>query len=227
MQKFTLFVAHTVVDLVHATEVLEWQRMCRHVLLLSIYRSLRVAIATEDQSYLMDVLHFSLTLVCQGSFKQYRKIVVEALAHWARSSAAERLFYMSCFTGNYSGGHHGGRAIDEIREFDNKAAKQSLRCTKRSEGDLAPELELMELQHDMRRIFASTFRVLDVTSGGSIPVLPEEEEVLRHADRVQWPSMLNRVADSIAAKQTALFGEANIEVVKDVLQSLHRGQQFY
>ncbi len=228
MQNFTLFISHTVVGLLDCTVVLEWQRMCRLVLLLSIYRSLRVAIATEDQSYMMDVLHFSLTLVCQRSFKQYRKIVVEALAHWARSTPSERLLYMRCFTGNYSGGHHGGRAVDEIREFDNKSAKENLRRTHHSQGDLAPELELTEAQQDIRHIFASTFRGLDVTSGGSIPVLPNEDVVLLYANRVQWPDMLQPVKADVAEKQTALFNAAaHNETVKEALQALHRGNQFH
>ncbi len=169
---------------------------------------------------MMDVLRFSLTLVCQGSFKQYRKIVVEALAHWERSTPSERLVYMQCFTGNYSGGHFGGRAMDEIREFDNKAVKECLRRTHRSEGDIAPELELSEVEQDVQRVFSSAFSVLNPTTGGSIPDLPSVDVVLPIAGRVQWPKLTSSVAPNVAQKQTPFFGCAHCEGNSSLSSSL-------
>ena len=100
MLAFTTFVVGTVRDLGRRSKVsdpkplAEWQRYCRVVLLLCVYRSLRVAIAAQNHAQMMDVLHFSVSLVCQGSFRQYRKVIIEAVAHFARSSPSEKARFM-------------------------------------------------------------------------------------------------------------------------------------
>ncbi len=227
MTRSMLFITQTVQGLGRSGEsVAEWQRLCRVVLLLSVYRSLRIAIATENHSVMMDTLYFSVSLVCNGSFKQYRKVVIEAVAHFARSSPEERQTFVRCFTGNYSGGRFGGRAMDEIREFDNKATKENLRRNHRSEGDLAPELELTERHREIRLIFSSAFPALDAGSGGAVPVLPPAEEVMGLIARAQWPSMTRALEGNVAAKQKAFFDFSSCEqVVKETLVALHRGSQ--
>ncbi len=224
---FTAFITQTVQGLARSGQtVKEWQRLCRVVLLLSIYRSLRIAIATENHSVLMDMLYFCVSLVCIGSFKQYRKIVIEAVAHYARSSPEERQTFVRSFTGNYSGGRLGGRAMDEIREFDNKATKENLRRNHRCEGDLAPELELTERHREIRLIFSSAFPALNAGSGGAIPDLPPADEVLGLAARAQWSKMTRPLADNVALKQKAFFTFGVHEsIVKETLVALHRGSQ--
>lgn len=227
MTRFALFITYTVQRLDRSKDVVESERLCRVLLLLSVYRSLRVAIAAEDHLQMVDVLHFSVTLVCQGSFKQYRKIIIEAVAHLARSTVEERELYKHCFTGNYSGGHLGGRALDEIREFDNKATKESLRRSHRSEGDLAPELELTEQQREVRRVFNSAFACLVAESGGAVPELPTCQVVLEHADRAQWAEFDRVLNPEVAKMQVAFFDSStHVEMVKETLNSLHRGHQF-
>ncbi len=227
MTRFALFVAFTVQRLDRSSGVVESERLCRVLLLLSVYRSLRVAIAAEDHAQMVDVLYFSVTLVCQGSFKQYRKIIIEAVAHFARSTAEERELYKQCFTGSYSGGYMGGRSLDEIREFDNKATKESLRKSHRSEGDLAPELELTEQQREVRRVFSSAFACLETGSGGAIPELPTCKVVLELADRKQWAELDRVLTPEEAKNQVAFFDfSSHTQVVKDTLYSLHRGWQF-
>ncbi len=230
MERFTSFITGTVEglgsDKRHGV-LAEWQRYCRVALLLCVYRSLRVAIATENHAHMVDVLYFSVTLVCQGSFKQYRKVILEAVAHFARSSDAERDRFVKSFTGNYSGGHLGGRAMDEIREFDNKAVKEALRRNHRSEGDLAPELELTERHREISRVFAAAFPVLDESSGGAIPTLPVCETVEKIVMRAQWPSMTQELAEKVAKRQTSFFDScAHLLIVKDTLEALYRGHQF-
>ena len=134
---------------------------------------------------------------------------------------------MQCFTGNYSGGHLGGRAVDEIREFDNKHVKESLRRTHRSEGDLAPELELTERHYMLNQVLSSAFHCLDSSSGGAIPALPDCATVASLALRKQWPSMLDPVDLKCAAKQTSFFDDAaHLVALKETLGSLFRGEQF-
>jgi hypothetical protein len=229
MQRFTLFVVGTVRALGRAASgpVTEWQRYCRVAVLLCVYRSLRVAIASENHVHMVDVLHFSVTLVCQSSFRQYRKVIIEAVAHFARSSAAEKQKFMQCFTANFSGGHHGGRAVDEVREFDNKAVKEALRRTHRSEGDLAPELELTERQREITQVFATAFRTLETSSGGAVPTLPAPEVVTALVARAQWPSMLCALPQTVAKKQMSFFDVAShVQMVRETLESLFRTGQF-
>jgi len=228
MMRFTIFVKQTVQSLGDGP-VEEWQRLCRVVLLLSVYRSLRVAIATEDHLHMVDVLKFSVTLVCQGPFSQYRKIIIESVAHLARCTDHERAVYLKCFTGNYNGGHLGGRAMDEIREFDNKATKESLRRTHRTEGDLAPELELTEQQRDVRKAFSSAFLHLDDGArGDSIPKLPESSDVLDWASRAQWPAFETHLCAETRKGQTPFFDLAShYETVTETLHLLHRSSQFF
>ena len=230
VQRFTLFVVGTVNSLGRATgsgPVTEWQRYCRVAVLLCVYRSLRVAIATENHAHMVDALHFSVTLVCQSSFRQYRKVIIEAVAHFARSSEAEQRKFMQCFTANFSGGHHGGRAVDEVREFDNKAVKEALRRTHRSEGDLAPELELTERQREITQVFAAAFRTLETSSGGAVPTLPAPEEVNALVARAQWPSMLSVLPEKVAKRQMSFFDVAShVQTVRETLESLFRGDQF-
>ncbi len=226
--RFTLFITQSVQALGEEDRpILEWQRLCRVVLLLSVYRSLRMAIATENHAHMVDVLYLSVSLVCQGSFTQYRKVIIESVAHFERSTAQEREIYKLCFTGSYSGGHLGGYALDAIREFDNKCTKESLRRSHRSEGDLAPELELTEQQRDIRRVFSSAFPALNTGSRGSVPDLPPCQEVLGFAERAQWPKMLDELGEEPKKAQMPIFDNAaHANKVKDTLRSLHRETQF-
>ncbi len=231
MLRFSMFVTQTVKSMTASPDspVEEWQRLCRVVLLLSVYRSLRVAIAAEDHAHMVDVLKFSVTLVCQGNFSQYRKIIIESVAHLARCTDHERAIYLKCFTGNYNGGHLGGRALDEIREFDNKATKESLRRTHRIEGDLAPELELTEQQREVRRVFSSAFSGLDDgAGGGSIPKLPESKQVLDWARQAHWPAFRDRLSPEARKGQTPFFDfVSHYAAVSETLRLLHRGRQFF
>lgn len=235
MLRFTLFITCTVKELGSGAggaksavrPVLEWQRYCRVVLLLSVYRSLRVAIAARNHAHMVDVLYFSVSLVCEGPFKQYRKVIIEAVAHFVRSSEAEKERFVQCFTANYSGGALGGRSIDEVREFDNKAVKEALRRNHRSEGDLAPELELTESQRKVTEAFSSAFPSLDSSSGGAIPSLPLCPSVIDIVERAQWPSMMKPLAETVAKKQNSFFdATAHLQMAKETLESLFRGQQF-
>jgi hypothetical protein len=236
MLRFTLFITGTVKELGSGAggaksaarrPVLEWQRYCRVALLLSVYRSLRVAIAARNHAHVVDVLYFSVSLVCEGPFKQYRKVIIEAVAHFVRSSEAEKARFMQCFTANYSGGAFGGRSIDEVREFDNKAVKEALRRNHRSEGDLVPELELTESQRKVTEAFSSAFPSLDSSSGGAIPSLPPCPSVTGIVERAQWPSMMTPLAETVAKKQNSFFDvTAHLQMVKETLESLFRGQQF-
>jgi hypothetical protein len=117
--------------------------------------------------------------------------------------------------------------VDEVREFDNKAVKEALRRTHRSEGDLAPELELTERQREISQVFSTAFRTLETSSGGAVPTLPSPDVVRALVARAQWPSMLCVLPQTVAKKQMSFFDVAShVQTVRETLESLFRTGQF-
>ena len=118
--------------------------------------------------------------------------------------------------------------MDEIREFDNKLVKELLRRNHRSEGDLAPELELAQQWNQVTQAFVSAFHTLDSSSGGAVPKLPGCDVVKDIAARAQWPSMMHPLLEPVALKQTPFFdASGNVQMVKETLASLFREHQFH
>lgn len=209
----------------------EFQRLCRSILICSVYRSMRDSVRHQDGAFLMVLLKFCVPLVIRGRHKIYSAVVIDALSFYERSSPQMRARLEESLCCNVKGRYGCGVAMDQMQEMMNLAVKRRLKLKPQvSEADLA-ECVLLPQKRLARELLADAFDVTERISlhweGGKrtdilLDMLVKECES-------KWPPLLSYLSPSSRRKQTPLGGYNDWEYaqrVRDVLHRLGRAHQF-